>query len=244
MPGDLVYFTLGVPDTARARRFYGDVLGWTFSEGRAADGWNLQGATPPGGLHGGAEGEVMAYFGVDDLGAALAAVRAGGGEAGEPQETADGGYAACRDDQGTPFSLFTFTGGGHAEPAVGVTVTPYLAVDDARAALAFYERAFGAVATTEPIVMDDGRVGHVEFDVGGAAFMLADAHPEIGAPSPAALGGTSVSLTLEVGDPDAVVDRAVAAGATLARPLADSDHGRNGVVVDPFGHRWLVHGRA
>ena len=70
--------------------------------------------------------------------------------------------------------------------------------------------------------------------------MLADEYPEIGLVAPASRGGPSQSLRLEVADPDAVVAAAVAAGATLDRPVADSPYGRGGVVVDPSGHRWMV----
>lgn len=79
-----------------------------------------------------------------------------------------------------------------------------------------------------------------ELDIEGALFMLSEEHPEIGVTAPA--GGAAVTLLLSVADVDAVIDRAVATGATLTRPAADYDHGRNGVVVDPFGHRWMISG--
>ena len=68
--------------------------------------------------------------------------------------------------------------------------------------------------------------------------MLSEEHPEIGVTAPA--GGAAVTLLLTVADVDAVIDRAVATGATLTRPAADYDHGRNGVVVDPFESRWMI----
>jgi predicted enzyme related to lactoylglutathione lyase len=120
------------------------------------------------------------------------------------------------------------------------TVTPYLTVADARAAVDFYVAAFGAGRRGEPIVMPDGRVGHVEVALGESVLMLADEFPDLGLLGPAARGGPSQSLRLEVADPDAVVDRAVAAGAVLERPVADSPYGRGGVVLDPAGHRWMV----
>ena len=71
--------------------------------------------------------------------------------------------------------------------------------------------------------------------------MLADEHPEIGALGPTTVGGSPVSLHLYVEDVDAVVARAVAAGATLVRPVADQFYGdRVGGVADPFGHRWFI----
>lgn len=120
------------------------------------------------------------------------------------------------------------------------SITPYLAVTDARRDVEFYVAAFGARRREEPIVMPDGRVGHVEVAIGDSVLMLADEFPEMGLAAPVTRGGVSQSLHLEVADPDAVVAAAVAAGATLDRPVADSPHGRGGVVLDPSGHRWMV----
>lgn len=127
-------------------------------------------------------------------------------------------------------------------PAPGgpMTLSPYLSVPDARAAIAFYVEAFGAVPRGETYEMEDGRIGHAELVVGGSVVMLADEFPEMGLTGPLALGGVSASLHLEVPDVDAVVTRAVAAGATLEREPADASYGRTGVVRDPAGHRWLV----
>lgn len=119
-------------------------------------------------------------------------------------------------------------------------VTPYLAVHDTRAMLGFYVAAFGAVPRGEPIEMPDGRIGHAEVALGDSVVMIADEFPELGLLGPAGRGGTTVSLRLEVTDPDAVVERALEHGARLERAVADSPHGRTGVVVDPAGHRWMV----
>jgi uncharacterized glyoxalase superfamily protein PhnB len=121
-------------------------------------------------------------------------------------------------------------------------LTPYLAVADARQALDWYVRAFGARRRGEPTVMEDGRVGHAELAVGDSVLMLADEYPELGLLGPRARGGVSVSLVLEVANVDATVARAVELGAELTRPVADYDYGRNGVVSDPFGHRWMISG--
>jgi uncharacterized glyoxalase superfamily protein PhnB len=120
------------------------------------------------------------------------------------------------------------------------TITPYLAVADARAAVAFYVRVFGATQRGELIVMPDGRIGHAEVVIGGSLLMLADEFPELSLLAPLTRGGPSQSLYLAVADPDAVVRRAVDAGGVLERPVGDSPHGRSGVVVDPSGHRWMV----
>jgi predicted enzyme related to lactoylglutathione lyase len=120
------------------------------------------------------------------------------------------------------------------------SLTPYLAVVDAERAIAFYAAAFGAVPRGEPIVMPDGRIGHAELAFGDSVLMLADEYPEIGLVAPRTRGGATQSLRLEVADPDAVVDAAVAAGAVLDRPVGDSPYGRGGSVIDPSGHRWMV----
>jgi PhnB protein len=124
--------------------------------------------------------------------------------------------------------------------AVRTSVTPYLSVKGATEALAFYRRAFGA-DVTDQMSEEDGRIGHAEVRIGDAHIYLADEHPEIGFLSPSTLGGSAVMIELTVADVDAVIERAVEAGATLARPVADQDYGwRNGKLVDPFGHTWLV----
>lgn len=120
------------------------------------------------------------------------------------------------------------------------SLTPYIAVDDARAAIEWYVRALGARRRGEPIVMDDDRIGHAELAFGDSVLMLADEFPEIGMLAPRTRGGVSQSLMLQVADVDGVVRRAVDSGAELARPVADYEHGRNGVINDPYGHRWMI----
>jgi uncharacterized glyoxalase superfamily protein PhnB len=123
------------------------------------------------------------------------------------------------------------------------TLGCYLAVNDARRALDFYELAFGARRRGDPIVMEDGRIGHAELAIGDSVLMLADESPEIDLLSPRTRGGPSQSLYLRVFEPDAVdatVRDAVEAGARLERAAADYDYGRNAVVVDPSGHRWMI----
>jgi uncharacterized glyoxalase superfamily protein PhnB len=116
---------------------------------------------------------------------------------------------------------------------------PYLAVRDARAAIAWYTDALGAQVVGDPYVMDDDRIGHAELTVAGATLYLADEYPEMGLTGPGD-GQVSVSLHLTVPDVDAAVDRAVQTGAVLSRPVSDAAYGRTGVVVDPYGHRWML----
>ncbi|MFI0445796.1 VOC family protein [Actinomadura sp. 6N118] len=120
------------------------------------------------------------------------------------------------------------------------SLTPYICVDDGRRALDWYVRAFDAHRRDEPIIMDDGRIGHAELSIGDSVLMLADEWPEEGLLGPKARGGPSQSLYLTVPDVDQVVSRAVALGAELTRPVQDHPYGRNGVINDPFGHRWMI----
>lgn len=121
-------------------------------------------------------------------------------------------------------------------------VTPYLAVADARRALDWYADVLGARPLGEPILMPDDRIGHAELELGGAVLMLADEHPEMGVTAPVPGQGAAVTLHLDVPDVDDVTARAVGAGARLDRAPADHPYGRNAVVVDPFGHRWMLSG--
>jgi predicted enzyme related to lactoylglutathione lyase len=122
----------------------------------------------------------------------------------------------------------------------GAVITPYLAVTDAHAALDWYQEAFAARLRAEPTVMADGTIGHAELDLAGATLMVSEAHPEIGVTAPTPGEGVPVTIHLEVADVDAAMARAVGAGARLERSAADYGHGRNGVIRDPFGHRWLI----
>jgi len=116
----------------------------------------------------------------------------------------------------------------------------YLHVRDAAAAIRFYVEAFGVTEKfrlTEP----SGRVGHAELQFGEYTLMLSDEYPEMGITGPKAGQPTSASLHLHVDDADALIARAVAAGAKLEMAPRDQFYGeRSGVVRDPFGHRWNI----
>jgi len=120
------------------------------------------------------------------------------------------------------------------------TVTPYLILNAAGEAIAFYKSALGA---EEVMRMEDpgGKVHHAEIKIGDSRIMLADEHPELQALSPKTVGGSPVSIHLYVEDVDGAVERAVAAGAKLIRPVADQFYGdRVGGIEDPFGYRWFI----
>jgi PhnB protein len=117
----------------------------------------------------------------------------------------------------------------------------YLHIRNAAAAIQFYESAFGArelYRLTEP---GGTRIGHAELDFDGTRVMLADEFPDFGARGPETIGGTPVTVQLQVENADALINRAVKAGATLERPLQDQFYGeRSGTILDPFGHRWNI----
>lgn len=118
---------------------------------------------------------------------------------------------------------------------------PYLAVADARAAIDWYLDALGATLIGDPIVMDDGRIGHAELALAGGTLYLADEYPELGlrAPAPQA---ASVSLMLAVIDTDAALLRARDRGAVVQQEAREAHGSRNATIVDPFGHRWMLSG--
>jgi PhnB protein len=125
----------------------------------------------------------------------------------------------------------------------GQRLFPYLSVRGADRAIAFYVEAFGA-SERYRLPMPDGRIGHAELAIDGVSFWLADEYPEMKIAGPESLGGTAVSLVLYVGDVDAFVARAAARGATVERDPEDEFYGdRTGVLLDPFGHRWMIHTR-
>ena len=119
-------------------------------------------------------------------------------------------------------------------------VFPYLRVDNAAQAIDFYARAFG---TTEIFRLTEpgGRIGHAELKLGPLTLMLSDEYPEMGIQGPKSIGGTSFAMHLHVDDADALMQRAVEAGAEVVRPAADQFYGeRSGTLRDPFGHEWLI----
>ena len=104
---DVAYVTVVVPDAEIARSFYGAVLGWEFAPGTVEDGWSAEGTSPSVGLWGGQpEASVQLCYRVGDLDRALAAVRAGGGTAQEPEVKPYGRLVECADPAGLRFQLW------------------------------------------------------------------------------------------------------------------------------------------
>jgi PhnB protein len=120
------------------------------------------------------------------------------------------------------------------------TVTPYLAVEDAAEAIDYYKKVFGA---KESVRMDapGGKIGHAELEIGDSRVMLADPFPQASTHPPNELGGASASIFMYVDDVDAVVKKAVDAGAVVKMEVADQFWGdRFGTIADPFGHVWSI----
>ena len=122
------------------------------------------------------------------------------------------------------------------------TVTPHLILDDAAAAIDFYKKAFGAQENARALG-PDGKIMHAELQIGNSRFMLND---EMGAGKSArSMGGSPIHLWIYVPDCDAMFNRALASGATVAPgpmgPLMDQFWGdRTGTLIDPHGFQWTI----
>src|SRR2546430_16092058 len=120
-----------------------------------------------------------------------------------------------------------------------VELTPFLTVKGGRVVVEFYKKAFGATELSRESTPTGQFI--IEMSIDGDRFFAVDENPSAFNVSPATLGGTSVRLSLIVADPDAVADRAVAAGGKIHFPVGDQTcgmrHGRSG---QPAGHHWLI----
>ena len=122
------------------------------------------------------------------------------------------------------------------------SIWPFLAVTDVDAAVAFYVEAFGAEEQGERFRAADG-TQVAELTIDGCPVGVATENTDLRTPGPQSVGGTTVRIHLDVDDPDALAAKAVAAGAEEMFPVGDRPYGiRQGRVVDPFGHHWLISG--
>jgi PhnB protein len=122
-------------------------------------------------------------------------------------------------------------------------LSPYLTVSDAKKAIEFYQRGFGAELQYRNDTPDGKKVVHAQLRLpNGGVFMLCDEFPEMGAGrAPTGQGGTGVTLHIDLPDVDATWKRAIDAGAQETMPLADQFWGdRYGKIRDPFGHQWSL----
>jgi uncharacterized protein len=237
--GDVSYITLGLPDAIRGRVFYGSVLGWHFSPGRDEHGAQVDVVVPMIGLWDGDEpagrvhGAVLG-FRVDDIAAAVAAVRAHGGTITDPHREPYALAAEGRDDQGIPFYLhqmpgpaeFERRGEFHNGDVEGDVSYLTMVVPDLDAARVFYGGVFGWT-------FNIGQAGGAQVD--GVA-------PQIGMASELKAGPSTAGVILcyRVDDIEAaaqrVEDAGGQAGAVVVRP-----YGRESYCVDDQGTPFYLH---
>jgi len=117
------------------------------------------------------------------------------------------------------------------------SIQPELWVDEGRKAVAFYAAAFGA--TTLHLVGEGDDIV-AQLAVGEAVFWVATASPAMKRLDPLAVDGTTGRTLLVVDDPTALMQRAVAAGATETSPVAIEHGWQLGRMVDPFGQEWEI----
>jgi len=137
----------------------------------------------------------------------------------------------------------TDASGVEREPAGPPTLTPYIVVSDARRAMDWYAEVFGAQRRGQLYVNADGTIGHAELGLGNAVLMLSepsDLWPDVPVRAPDAPATFSHTLHLEVADVDGTTERARLEGASVEREPTDQPYGRGAVIVDPFGHRWML----
>jgi PhnB protein len=122
------------------------------------------------------------------------------------------------------------------------TVTPRLVCSDAAAAIAFYERAFGAGETDARFTDPSGRIVHAQITIGDSVVYVTDDSEDGNGIAPDRNGRqVTTILSIMVPDVDALWARATAAGAEVVFPLADQFYGdRGGRLRDPFGHQWML----
>jgi PhnB protein len=127
-----------------------------------------------------------------------------------------------------------------------VSVIPEICVHDARGAIEFYKKAFGAADLGTHATPDGKRIMHCGLSINGGVVFVRDDFPEANAGkkrAPRDLGGTNVTVHLNCADVQKAWDTAVKAGATVVMPLAKQFWGDTyGVFDDPFGQRWSMSG--
>jgi glucokinase len=129
---------------------------------------------------------------------------------------------------------------GRAATADDARILPELSVRRGRAAIAFYQAAFGAVEEYRVGGTDQHEEVVARLSAGGAQFWVSDEAPAHGNHSPESLGGTTARMLLIVDDPAALQERAIATGATEVAPVATEHGWLLGRIVDPFGHHWEI----
>jgi PhnB protein len=124
-------------------------------------------------------------------------------------------------------------------PAGFHSVTPYLIIKDANAAIKFYETAFNAKETFR-LNRPDGKVGHAEIVIGDSHIMLCEEILSMNAKAPDTLGGSPITLHIYTDNVDELFQQALDAGASEMKPLQNQFYGHSGMLQDPFGHTWSI----
>lgn len=269
LPSDTLLPHIMVRDVEEAIAWYSRVFGFTEhyrygepvsgAQMRAGNGWIMlkraqQENKLPRQLGYGTQS--LTVF-IEDVDGHYELAKAGGAKIlEEPHETVYGEWQYAAEDADGHHWLFSRhhrnlspdTWGAIAANAAETAprIAPMLAVGDAKAAIAFYQAAFGARVLWQ--LGDEHRVAGLSVE--GAPFFLASESPEFGTRGPAAAGFTTVRIELFVDDPAAVQQKALAAGAGAHSPVREHTHATvgpqpirrmlQGAVTDPFGHLWLI----
>lgn len=248
--GKVCYIEIPAADVVASAEFYQLAFGWKIR--RRGDGavafddtvGEVSGTFVVGRPVAGEAGPLI-YVMVARADAALAAVRAAGGEIVRPVDPGAGEVLGwVRDPAGNVLGVYQQPGLAEAEasprpvPEHLHTVTPRLVVRDARAAIEFYRAAFGAGPRGPLFAGPGGAVVHAEIQLGDSVVYLTEPGDNGGAPAP---GQVTAIMVVTVPDVDQLWARAVAAGCEVIHPLADQFYGeREGRVRDPFGQQWML----
>jgi hypothetical protein len=243
--GKVCYLEIPAVDVERSSRFYSDAFGWelrTRGDGAVSfdDAVHEVSGTWVTGRPPSAEPGIMVHIMVADLDAALAAVRAAGGEVVNADAERHERVGHVRDPAGNVIGVYQDPALAEWERTVRPvpehlhTVTPRLALPDAAAGIEFYKAAFGAEELGERYRLPDGTLVHAELLIGDSVVMVKDAEGD----------EFTALLCTYWPDVDAAWERAVRAGAEVVHPLADQFYGeRAGRVADPFGNQWMLAAR-
>lgn len=120
---------------------------------------------------------------------------------------------------------------------------PQIFINNGIKDISFYQNAFGAIKRLH-FLNDDGSLHVAELSIDGAIFHLHEITENPYFFSPSKNNGTTALIGLFVSDVDAVMNKAIKAGAKEIKPAKDYEYGyRQGEIEDPFGHHWLIQKR-
>jgi uncharacterized glyoxalase superfamily protein PhnB len=121
------------------------------------------------------------------------------------------------------------------------SITPYLVFKDARKAIDFYKRAFGAQERFAMPGPDGKGVMHAELQIGNSIIMMSEENPQQPCKSAETSGGSPVSFYLYLENVDEAFPVALGAGAEVRMPVQEMFWGdRAGTLQDPFGYSWTL----